>query len=75
MTGLLVVMSGELIFSPEPFIIIIMFSMSLICNDKASRDDCLITLNVMRERRELDRVSWWIVLPTYTLFLFVYVYA
>ena len=45
------------------------------CNDKASRDDCLITLNVMRERRELDGVSWWIVLPTYTLFLFVYVYA
>ena len=39
------------------------------CNDKASRDDCLITLNVMRERRELDGVSWWIVLPTYTLFL------
>ena len=45
------------------------------CNDKGSRDDYLITLNVMRERRELDRVSWWIVLPTYTLFLFVYVYA
>ena len=45
------------------------------CNDEASRDDGLITLNVMRERRELDRVSWWIVLPTYTLFLFVYVYA
>ena len=45
------------------------------CNDKASRDDCLITLNVMRERRELDGVSLWIVLPTYTLFLFVYVYA
>ena len=45
------------------------------CNDKASRDDCLITLNVMRERRELDGVSRWIVLPTYTLFLFVYVYA
>jgi len=40
-----------------------------------SRDDRLITLNVMRERRELDGVSWWIVLPTYTLFLFVYVYA
>ena len=34
-----------------------------------------ITLNVMRERRELDGVSEWIVLPTYTLFLFVYVYA
>jgi len=45
------------------------------CNDKASRDDCLITLNIKRERRELDGVSWWIVLPTYTLFLFVYVYA
>ena len=45
------------------------------CNDKGSRDDYLITLNVMRERRELDGVSWWIVLPTYTLFLFVYVYA
>ena len=45
------------------------------CNDEASRDDCLVTLNVMRERRELDGVSWWIVLPTYTLFLFVYVYA
>ena len=36
---------------------------------------CLTTLNVMRERRELDGVSQWIVLPTYTLFLFVYVYA
>ena len=36
---------------------------------------CLTTLNVMRERRELDGVSRWIVLPTYTLFLFVYVYA
>ena len=44
-------------------------------NDKASQDDCFITLNVMRERRELDGVSWWIVLPTYTHFLFVYVYA
>ena len=29
----------------------------------------------MRERRELNGVSWWIVLPTYTHFLFVYVYA
>ena len=28
------------------------------CNDKPSRDDRLITLNVMRERRELDGVSW-----------------
>ena len=36
---------------------------------------CLTTLNVMREQRELDGVSRWIVLPTYTLFLFVYVYA
>jgi len=50
-------------------------AIKLECNDKASCDDCLITLNVMRERRELDGVSWWIVLPTYTLFLFVYVYA
>jgi len=47
----------------------------LSCNDKASRNDCLITLNVMRERKELDGVSWWIGLPTYTQFLFVYVYA
>ena len=45
------------------------------CNDKGSRDDCLITLNVMRERRKLNRVLWWIVLPTYTQILFVYVYA
>ena len=45
------------------------------CSNELSRDDQLITLNVMRERRELDGVSWWIVLPTYTLFLFVYVYA
>jgi len=45
------------------------------CNDKSSRDDNLITLNVMRERRELDGVFLWIVLPTYILFLFVYVYA
>ena len=29
-----------------------------VCNDKPSRDDGLITLNVMRERRELDGVSW-----------------
>jgi len=28
------------------------------CNDKSSRGDNLITLNVMRERRELDEVSW-----------------
>ena len=27
------------------------------CNDKSSRDDDLITLNVMRERRELNGVS------------------
>jgi len=29
----------------------------VLCNDKASRDDCLITLNVMREQRELNGVS------------------
>ena len=53
----------------------VLAELCILCNDKASRDNCLITLNVMRERRELDGVSWWIVLPTYTLFLFVYVYA
>ena len=46
-----------------------------LCNDKASRDDCLITLNIMRERRELNGVPWWIVLSTYIQILFVYVYA
>jgi len=33
------------------------FIATIRCNDKASCDDCLITLNVMRERRELDGVS------------------
>ena len=45
------------------------------CNDKAGWDDFLITLNVKREWRELDRVPLWIWLPTYTQILFVYMYA
>jgi len=44
------------------------------CNDKYSRDNYLITLNV-REQRELNRVPLWIALPTYIQILFVYVYT
>jgi len=35
----------------------------------------LITLNVIREQRELDKVPLWIALSIYTQMLFVYVYA
>ena len=31
---------------------------SMECNNKSSQGDDLITLNVMREQRELDGVSW-----------------
>jgi len=35
----------------------------------------LITLNVREKQRELNGVPLWIALPTYTQFLFIYVYA
>jgi len=46
-----------------------------ICNDKSSWDDFLITLNVMREQRELDGVSlvnWAIYLYTISICLCVH---
>jgi len=45
------------------------------CNDKVVEITCLITLNIMREQRELNGVPLWIALPIYTQMLFVYVYA